>query len=69
MAYASSIQTFNDANGTAYAFLESDGLLWQCQWNPQAERWDKAKVMGLYTTLSGLTIRRAKNLAMCEGRT
>ncbi|MCX5947737.1 MAG: hypothetical protein NTY67_06015, partial [Cyanobacteria bacterium] len=45
MPYASSIQTFNDANGTAYAFLESDGLLWQCQWNPQAERWDKAKVV------------------------
>lgn len=35
----------------------------------QIPRWDKAKVMGLYTTLSGLTIRRAKNLAMCEGRT
>jgi hypothetical protein len=41
MPYASSIQVINDANGTAYAFLVNDGLLWQCQWNPEAQRWDK----------------------------
>jgi hypothetical protein len=45
MPYASSIQTLNDANGQAYAFLEDGGLLWQCQWNTQAERWDKAQVV------------------------
>jgi hypothetical protein len=45
MPYASSIQTLNDANGQAYAFLEDGGLLWQCQWNPQAQRWDKAQVV------------------------
>jgi hypothetical protein len=45
MPYASSIQTLNDAIGKAYAFLEDGGLLWQCQWNTQAERWDKAQVV------------------------
>ncbi|MEI7664996.1 MAG: hypothetical protein WCI65_02980, partial [Synechococcaceae cyanobacterium ELA263] len=45
MAYASSIRIVNDANGSAHAFLESDGLLWQCQWNAQAERWDEARVV------------------------
>ena len=45
MAYVSSIQTITDANGMAHAFLENDGLLWQCQWNAEAERWDKARVV------------------------
>jgi hypothetical protein len=45
MPYASSIQTINDANGTAYGFLEVDGLLWQCQWNPQAQRWDRGTIV------------------------
>ena len=45
MPYTSSIQTLNDANGSAYAFLEDNGLLWQCQWNPQAQCWDKAQVV------------------------
>jgi hypothetical protein len=45
LPYASSIQVINDANGTAHAFLEIDGLLWQCQWNPEAQRWDKGQVV------------------------
>ena len=45
MPYASSIQTINDANGTAYAFLEDNGLLWQCQWNAEAQRWDQGQVV------------------------
>uniref|UniRef100_UPI003137C4B1 hypothetical protein n=1 Tax=Synechococcus sp. UW140 TaxID=368503 RepID=UPI003137C4B1 len=45
MAYASSIQTVTDANGTVHAFLENDGLLWQCKWNAQAQRWDQAQVV------------------------
>ena len=45
MPYASNIQTINDANGTASGFLEVDGLLWQCQWNPQAPRWDRGTIV------------------------
>jgi len=45
MPSASSIQLVNDANGTAYAFLEDNGLLWQCQWNAEAQRWDKGQVV------------------------
>ncbi len=45
MAYASRIQTVTDANGTVHAFLENDGLLWQCEWNAQAQRWDQAQVV------------------------
>ena len=45
MAYSSSIQTVNDANGSTYAFLEDNGYLWQCQWNPEAQRWDKGQVV------------------------
>ena len=45
MPYSSSIQVVNDANGTAYAFLEDNGLLWQCQWNAQAQRWDRGQVV------------------------
>ncbi len=49
MAYASSLQLVNDANGATHAFLENDGLLWQCEWNAQAQRWDKAQVVpGVY---------------------
>lgn len=29
--YSSDIQIVNDANGTAYAFLADNGLIWQCQ--------------------------------------
>ena len=45
MPTASSIQVVNDANGAAYAFLEDNGLLWQCQWNAEAQRWDKGQVV------------------------
>ena len=45
MPYASSIQIVNDANGTATAFLEDDGFLWQCQWNADAQRWDRGQVV------------------------
>jgi hypothetical protein len=45
MPYASSIQILNDANGAAYAFLEDDGFLWQCDWNAEAQRWDKGQVV------------------------
>jgi hypothetical protein len=45
MPYASSIQFVTDANGTAHAFLEDDGFLWQCQWNSEAQRWDKGQVV------------------------
>ena len=49
MAYSSSIQTVNDPNGSTYAFLEDNGYLWQCQWNPEAQRWDKGQaVPGTY---------------------
>lgn len=29
--------------GAAYAFLADNGLIWQCVWNAQAERWEKAQ--------------------------
>ena len=45
MPYASSIQVINDANGTAYAFLADNGLIWQCQWNGEAQRWDKGQAV------------------------
>jgi hypothetical protein len=45
MAYASDIQIVNDANDTAYAFLADDGDIWQCQWNAQAQRWDRAEMV------------------------
>jgi hypothetical protein len=45
LPYASSIQVVNDANGTAYAFLADNGLIWQCQWNGEAQRWDKGQAV------------------------
>lgn len=45
MPTTSSLQTVNDANGSTYAFLEDNGYLWQCQWNPDAQRWDKGQVV------------------------
>ena len=45
MPYSGSIQIVNDANGAAYAFLADNGLIWQCVWNAQAERWDKGQVV------------------------
>ncbi|MFM9088212.1 MAG: hypothetical protein ACKOPT_08725, partial [Cyanobium sp.] len=45
MSYASSIQIINDANGTAHAFLADNGLLWHCQWNAEAQRWDKGTIV------------------------
>jgi hypothetical protein len=45
MPYSSSIQLVNDANGTAYAFLVEDGAIWQCQWNSEAQRWDKGQIV------------------------
>ena len=43
MPYSGSIQVVNDANGAAFAFLADNGLIWQCVWNAQAERWEKAQ--------------------------
>jgi hypothetical protein len=43
--YSSDIQIVNDANGTAYAFLADNGLLFACQWNAQAQRWEKGEVV------------------------
>jgi len=45
MPYASGIQLINDANGAAYAFLADNGLIWQCQWDAEAQRWDKGQVI------------------------
>ena len=45
MPYASHIQVVNDANGTAHAFLVEDGAIWQCQWNSEAQRWDKGTIV------------------------
>ncbi len=45
MPYSSSIQIINDANGTAHAFLADNGLLWHCQWNAEAQRWDKGTIV------------------------
>lgn len=45
MPYASGIQLINDANGTAYAFLADNGVIWQCQWNAEAQRWDTGQVV------------------------
>ena len=45
MPYSSDIQIVNDANGGAHAFLADDGLLFACQWNAQAQRWDKGQVV------------------------
>jgi len=43
--YSSDIQIVNDPNGSAYAFLADNGLLFACQWNAQAQRWDKGEVV------------------------
>jgi hypothetical protein len=45
MPYASNIQVVNDANGTALAFLVEDGAIWQCQWNSEAQRWDRGTIV------------------------
>ncbi|MFN5118436.1 MAG: hypothetical protein ACK55H_12780, partial [Cyanobacteriota bacterium] len=45
MPYASHIQLVNDANGTTHAFLVEDGAIWQCQWNSEAQRWDKGTIV------------------------
>jgi len=45
MPYASNIQVVTDANGTALAFLVEDGRIWQCQWNSEAQRWDKGTIV------------------------
>ena len=45
MPYASNLQLVNDANGTAHAFLVEDGAIWQCQWNSEAQRWDKGTIV------------------------
>ncbi|MFN7229827.1 MAG: hypothetical protein ACK5UG_12285, partial [Synechococcaceae cyanobacterium] len=45
MPYSSSIQIVNDANGTAHAFLADNGNLWHCQWNAEAQRWDKGSIV------------------------
>ena len=41
MPYSSSIQLVNDANGTAYGFLADNGIVWQCQWDAEAQRWEQ----------------------------
>ncbi|MCX5946979.1 MAG: hypothetical protein NTY67_01915 [Cyanobacteria bacterium] len=45
MPYSSDIQIVNDANGAAHAFLADNGLLFACQWNAQAQRWDQGEVV------------------------
>ena len=45
MPYSSSIQIVNDANGSAHAFLADNGNLWHCQWNGEAQRWDKGTIV------------------------
>jgi len=45
MPYSSDVQIVNDANGTAYGFLADNGLLFACQWNAQAQRWEKGEVV------------------------
>ena len=45
MPYSSGIQIINDTNGASYAFLSDNGLIWQCEWNSQAVRWDKGQVV------------------------
>ena len=45
MPYSSDIQIVNDANGAAHAFLANNGLLWECQWNAEAQRWDQGQVV------------------------
>ena len=45
LPYSSQIQIVNDANGGAHAFLADNGLLWECQWNAEAERWDQGQVV------------------------
>ena len=45
MPYSSGIQIINDSNGASYAFLSDNGLIWQCEWNSQAVRWDKGQVV------------------------
>jgi len=43
--YSSAIQIVNDANGGAHAFLADNGLLFACQWNAEAQRWDQGQVV------------------------
>ena len=45
MPYSSQIQIVNDANGIAHAFLADNGLVWECQWNAEAQRWDQGQVV------------------------
>lgn len=43
MPHPGPIQIINDANATTYALLADNGLIWLCEWNAQAERWDKVQ--------------------------
>ena len=69
MPYAASIQIVNDANGAAYAFLEDDGFLWQCQWNSEAQRWDKGQVVPMAYGGEKLQALLVQNLFPTSGTT
>jgi hypothetical protein len=45
MSYLSNIPIVNDANGTAYAVLADNGVLWQGQWKSEANRRDTGQVV------------------------
>ncbi|MCX5969099.1 MAG: FG-GAP-like repeat-containing protein, partial [Cyanobacteria bacterium] len=45
MSTTSRLQLVNDGNGTAHAFVIDEGAIWRCQWNAQAQRWDRAELL------------------------
>lgn len=45
MPTTSSFQAVIDANGTSHGFLVDNGLLLQCQWNPEAGRWEQGEAV------------------------
>ncbi|MCP9789043.1 FG-GAP repeat protein [Cyanobium sp. Maggiore-St4-Cus] len=45
MPTTSSFQSVIDANGTSHGFLVDNGLLLQCQWNPEAGRWEQGEAV------------------------
>lgn len=52
-------------NSTAARMLKAGNIAGACA---QLSRWNKARVGGLFIELPGLTKRRAKAQAVCEGR-
>jgi hypothetical protein len=45
MSVTSQLQILNDANGHTHGFLIDQGNLWHCQWNPQAQEWQRTQVL------------------------